>query len=77
MGKDKTAISKYWYIIFSIIDVEDSFYVGDAAGRKNVHGGRDDHSDSDIKFARAIGCQFYTPEEFFLKFSAFSKFAGI
>ncbi|KAK9147352.1 hypothetical protein Scep_006109 [Stephania cephalantha] len=41
------------------IDMDQSFYVGDAAGRHN------DHSDADIKFAQAIGLKFYVPEEFF------------
>ncbi|XP_062169290.1 polynucleotide 3'-phosphatase ZDP isoform X2 [Alnus glutinosa] len=41
------------------IDMDQSFYVGDAAGR------RDDHSDADIKFAQAIGLKFYVPEEYF------------
>eukprot|EP00242_Pyramimonas_sp_CCMP2087_P014104 CAMPEP_0198212684 /NCGR_PEP_ID=MMETSP1445-20131203/27202_1 /TAXON_ID=36898 /ORGANISM="Pyramimonas sp., Strain CCMP2087" /LENGTH=241 /DNA_ID=CAMNT_0043887201 /DNA_START=175 /DNA_END=900 /DNA_ORIENTATION=+ len=37
----------------------DSIYVGDAAGRPK------DFSDSDAKFAKAVGLTFYTPEEFF------------
>ena len=41
------------------VDYKKSFYVGDAAGRKN------DFSDSDLKFAENIGIKFYTPEEFF------------
>ncbi|KAK4750673.1 hypothetical protein SAY87_004155 [Trapa incisa] len=41
------------------IDMDESFYVGDAAGREN------DHSDADIKFAQAIGLKFYVPEEYF------------
>lgn len=41
------------------LDMESSFFVGDAAGRPK------DFSDSDLKFAQAIGLQFYTPEEFF------------
>ncbi|XP_019154130.1 PREDICTED: polynucleotide 3'-phosphatase ZDP isoform X4 [Ipomoea nil] len=41
------------------VDMDKSFYVGDAAGRKN------DHSDADIKFAEAIGLKFYLPEDFF------------
>ncbi|KAK3198641.1 hypothetical protein Dsin_022056 [Dipteronia sinensis] len=41
------------------IDMDQSFYVGDAAGRNN------DHSDADIKFAQAIGLKFYVPEEYF------------
>ncbi|KAF8751377.1 hypothetical protein HU200_012048 [Digitaria exilis] len=41
------------------IDMDQSFYVGDAAGREN------DHSDADIEFAKAIGLKFYVPEEYF------------
>lgn len=41
------------------IDMDQSFYVGDAAGRP------DDHSDADIKFAEAIGLRFYVPEDYF------------
>ncbi|RLN25023.1 polynucleotide 3' [Panicum miliaceum] len=41
------------------IDMDKSFYVGDAAGREN------DHSDADIKFAEAIGLKFHVPEEYF------------
>nr|XP_027064177.1 polynucleotide 3'-phosphatase ZDP-like [Coffea arabica] len=42
-----------------LIDMDHSFYVGDAAGRPN------DHSDADIKFAEAIGLKFYLPEQYF------------
>lgn len=42
------------------VDMDQSFYVGDAAGREN------DHSDADIKFAQAIGLKFCLPEEFFI-----------
>ncbi|CAM0882825.1 unnamed protein product [Alopecurus aequalis] len=41
------------------IDMDQSFYVGDAAGREN------DHSAADIEFAKAIGLKFHVPEEFF------------
>lgn len=41
------------------IDMDQSFYVGDAAGRP------DDHSDADIKFAEAIGLKFNVPEDYF------------
>ncbi|KAH7682410.1 bifunctional polynucleotide phosphatase/kinase protein [Dioscorea alata] len=41
------------------VDRNQSFYVGDAAGRPN------DHSNADIKFAQAIGLKFYVPEEYF------------
>ncbi|KAF3667334.1 putative polynucleotide 3'-phosphatase ZDP-like isoform X2 [Capsicum annuum] len=43
------------------IDMDESFFVGDAAGRKG------DHSDADIRFAQAIGLKFYVPEEIFGK----------
>jgi len=41
------------------INMDQSFYVGDAAGREN------DHSDADKEFAKAIGLKFHVPEEFF------------
>ncbi|KAJ4780716.1 Poly [ADP-ribose] polymerase 1 [Rhynchospora pubera] len=41
------------------IDMHQSFYVGDAAGREK------DHSDADIEFAKAIGLKFYVPEVYF------------
>ncbi|EGW33405.1 uncharacterized protein SPAPADRAFT_71256 [Spathaspora passalidarum NRRL Y-27907] len=41
------------------VDVENSFFVGDAAGRKK------DFSDSDKKFADGAGLQFKTPEDIF------------
>ncbi|KAI5949985.1 pnk1 [Candida theae] len=42
-----------------IIDYEASFFVGDAAGRRN------DFSNSDLKFAQNAKIDFKTPEEFF------------
>ncbi|CDO70582.1 hypothetical protein BN946_scf184636.g15 [Trametes cinnabarina] len=42
------------------IDLANSFFVGDAAGRPN------DHSSTDRKLALNIGIPFYTPEEYFL-----------
>ncbi|KAG6395574.1 hypothetical protein SASPL_141697 [Salvia splendens] len=42
------------------IDMEQSFYVGDAAGRAG------DHSDADKKFAQAVGLKFYVPEDYFV-----------
>ncbi|KAL2620540.1 hypothetical protein R1flu_000745 [Riccia fluitans] len=42
-----------------IIDKERSFYVGDAAGRKN------DHSAADFEFAKTLGLKFLLPENVF------------
>lgn len=42
------------------VDWEESFYVGDAAGREG------DHSDCDKGFAEGVGIRFLTPEEYFL-----------
>lgn len=53
--------------------MESSFYVGDAAGRKYLNG-TCDHSDSDLLFAKAINFQFFTPEQFFSKHSAFNRY---
>ncbi|KAK9491694.1 polynucleotide kinase 3 phosphatase-domain-containing protein [Lipomyces doorenjongii] len=41
------------------LDRDNSFFVGDAAGRKG------DHSTGDKDFAKNLGIKFYTPEEFF------------
>ena len=49
------------------IDLNASYYVGDAAGRPR------DHSDSDAAFARNVGVRFFTPEAFFLE----SGFEGV
>jgi bifunctional polynucleotide phosphatase/kinase len=46
------------------INKDDSFYVGDMAGRKT------DKYDTDLKFAKNIGIKFMTPEEYFLNQSS-------
>lgn len=48
------------------IDLVDSFFVGDAAGREAVPGKPKDFSCSDRDLAQNIGIKFLTPEEFFL-----------
>ncbi|KAI3654834.1 hypothetical protein MP228_000214 [Amoeboaphelidium protococcarum] len=51
----------------NVIDMEQSFYVGDAAGRSHAGTNRKaDHSDADYHFAKRSGLKFYTPEEYFL-----------
>jgi len=49
------------------IDLENSVFVGDAAGRlaKAKQQFRD-HSNTDFKWAVNVGVQFLTPEEYFL-----------
>jgi bifunctional polynucleotide phosphatase/kinase len=48
------------------IDMKESFYCGDAAGRPKTDTRPKDFSDSDIKFASNVGLKFFTPEELFL-----------
>lgn len=45
------------------IDKENSFYVGDAAGR--IYNNSKDHSTDDMYFANNIGLKFFTPEQYF------------
>lgn len=51
----------FWNMIksYTDIDLDNSFYCGDACGRKG------DHSDTDYKFALNIGIKFIVPENYF------------
>lgn len=49
------------------VDMEASFYCGDAAGRPKVTGRTKDFAATDYKFAVNIGVAFHTPEGLFLK----------
>lgn len=46
------------------VDMKESFYCGDAAGRKDAK--HKDFSDTDLKFALNVGIEFKTPENLFL-----------
>ena len=48
------------------VDVEQSIYVGDAAGRLSSASRKKDHGDTDFKLALNVGLKFVTPEEHFL-----------
>lgn len=49
-----------------IVDMERSFYCGDAAGRPAEGTKKKDFSDTDLKYALNIGLSFKLPEELFL-----------
>jgi bifunctional polynucleotide phosphatase/kinase len=55
----KPSVGLFWSVFEGGVDLEKSFYVGDAAGRKG------DWSDKDKVFAERAGLRFYTPEEMF------------
>ena len=44
------------------IDLENSVFVGDAAGRVGGRGMSKDHSNTDFQFAMNVGLKFVTPE---------------
>ena len=48
------------------IDMDTSFYCGDAAGRPATKDRKKDFSDTDRVYAANTGLKFYTPEQYFL-----------
>ncbi|WVO17508.1 polynucleotide kinase 3'-phosphatase [Cryptococcus depauperatus] len=48
------------------IDMDNSIFVGDAAGRPTTASHERDHGDTDYKFALNVGLKFFTPEQHFL-----------
>lgn len=55
------------------VDLEKSFYVGDAAGREKSSNRKKDHSTGDLLFAANCGLNFMVPEEFFVFGKNFHK----
>ncbi|KAJ9197805.1 hypothetical protein DTO021D3_5436 [Paecilomyces variotii] len=60
MGMWRELVEDYDLDVDDSLDLQSSFFVGDAAGRPG------DHSSCDRDFAANIGITFKTPEEFFL-----------
>ncbi|OBT65228.1 hypothetical protein VE03_04578 [Pseudogymnoascus sp. 23342-1-I1] len=48
------------------VDMKESFFVGDAAGRVAGRGVKEDFADTDRGFGDNVGIRFLTPEEYFL-----------
>lgn len=78
-GKYRKPVTGSWNILTQqkndgiAIDMEQSFFCGDAAGRpekKLPNKRKKDHSSADRLFALNIGLKFYTPEEHFQNKSA-------
>lgn len=58
------------------VNLRESFYCGDAAGRSATKTSKKDHSADDKIFAHAIGLNFQTPESFFLGETLLQKSSG-
>lgn len=51
---------------YGSVNLDKSFYCGDAAGRLAAGQRKKDHSNVDLRFAHNTGLKFFTPEELFL-----------
>lgn len=60
-----TMFENEWKDYKTKINYDKSFYIGDAAGRKDLNGKEVDFADSDKQFANNVGIQFDVPEKFF------------
>jgi len=49
----------------SAVNLKESYYIGDAAGREKSGSRAKDFSDTDHKFAVNVGLNFKTPEMFY------------
>lgn len=58
-------LTKYWNED-QTVNLNESFYCGDRAGRPKTEIRKADKNSSDYEFAATIGVKFYTPEIYFL-----------
>ncbi|KAL6251359.1 DNA kinase/phosphatase Pnk1 [Rhinocladiella similis] len=65
VGMWELMLEDYDLLAEGAVDMANSFYIGDAAGREKTDKRRKDHATSDRDLAANIGINFLTPEEFF------------
>ncbi|KAI1630107.1 polynucleotide kinase 3 phosphatase-domain-containing protein [Exophiala viscosa] len=64
-GMWEEMLEDYDLHVEGVVDLANSFYIGDAAGREKTDKRKKDHATSDRDLAANIGIKFQTPEEFF------------
>lgn len=64
--KPSTGMFAYFESKYGVVNKDESFYCGDAAGRPATPDAKKDFSADDLKFAWNIGLKFETPESLFL-----------